>query len=87
MPRGNVAAAATGAGQRTQRTLLAHGFSVSASSTTDITSTPGAGPPPPRSDGSDNSGTGSVVAGRDTRDDGSSSELRGGARAFSEYRV
>ena len=73
MPRGNVAAAAAGAGQR-QRTLLFHGFSVSASSRTGIASTPGAGPPPPRDDGGDNSGTGSVVAGRDERDDGSSSE-------------
>ena len=50
MPRGNVAAAAAGAGQRTQRTLLSHGFSASASSRTGMTSTPGAGPPPPRSD-------------------------------------
>ena len=73
MPRGNVAAAAAGAGQR-QRTLFSHGFSVSASSRTGIASTPGAGPPPPRDDGGDNSGTGSVVAGRDERDDGSSSE-------------
>ena len=50
MPRGNVAAAAAGAGQRTQRTLFSHGFSASASSRTGMTSTPGAGPPPPRSD-------------------------------------
>ena len=57
MPRGNVAAAAAGAGQR-QRTLFSHGFSVSASSRTGIASTPGAGPPPPRNDGGDNSGTG-----------------------------
>ena len=71
MPRGNVAAAAAGAGQR-QRTLFSHGFSVSASSRTGIASTPGAGPPPPRDDGG--GGTGSVVAGRDERDDGSSSE-------------
>jgi hypothetical protein len=74
MPRGNVAAAAAGAGQRTQGTLFSHGFSASASSRTGITSTPGAAPPPPRSDGGDNSGTGSGVAGRDARDDGSSSE-------------
>jgi hypothetical protein len=73
--RANVAAAAAGAGQRTQRTLFSHGFSVSASSSrTGITSTPGAGPPPPRNDGVDNSGTGSVVAGRVAMDDGSSSE-------------
>ena len=70
--RANVAAAAAGAGQRTQRTLFSHGFSVSASSRTGIASTHGAGPPPPRDDGG--GGTGSVVAGRDERDDGSSSE-------------
>ena len=46
MPRGNVAAAAAGAGQRTQRTLFSRGFSASASSRTGMTSTPGAGPPP-----------------------------------------